>query len=322
MRTEQVLDRIRWMEDQFRPIQEFIEGALPRLERLQKNLVIAADRIGRFAHTVEQSPDAVQVLKAFSLDDLLDGRLTGKMAETTGPEDSANLIFDLRRRTTLMFGCLKPLLQLTTPAVNIPDNEARLDINVIDRPSLSAKEIGQIFFALQGLYEAVAEVIREIDAEPLEIIKVESGTDVRISLKGSGETIKELKDFVLEMWGRFRHKKADEVLIVSKAATSNFALFEQLEQMRKKGVINEEHCNRMKTAVFRKTLDLFDHGALPSEIPAVETIDNGKLLSEGLTPKMLPPPNPTDGAAVSSTPPAPAAPSSGAQRPRKKRSRK
>ena len=45
---------------------------------------------------------------------------------------------------------------------------------------------------------SIAEVAGISDIEPLVVLKIESGTEIRINLKGAGGPIKELKKLIME----------------------------------------------------------------------------------------------------------------------------
>jgi hypothetical protein len=120
----------------------------------------------------------------------------------------------------------------------------------------------------------------------LEIIKLESGTGLRIDLKGLGEPIKEIKNLILEMWSKHRHKRVDEIVDHNRALASSIHLLEEIGRKVKKGNLTDEDGNRFKRAVVASALGLFKNGALIEEIPPVESIDNVKLL-DGFGPKLL-----------------------------------
>jgi len=69
-----------------------------------------------------------------------------------------------------------------------------------------------------GLYDTMTALKSAADglAEPplstLAIVKIESGTGLTISFKGVADTVKEVKDLIIEMWSKHPHKRADEII--------------------------------------------------------------------------------------------------------------
>jgi hypothetical protein len=178
-----------------------------------------------------------------------------------------------------MVSCVKPFRDLTIPADLLGERrEEVLAINLSDRENLDLKVLAKVIREIEALYDSVNRVFGRTDAPPLQIVKIESGSKLRIDLKGLAETVKELKNAVLEIWSKHRHKKADEIIDQHRVVSSGIEVLTKIDRRVKKKELTNEDGARFKHAIVESTLGLFKNGALIDEIPATEVIDNVKLL--------------------------------------------
>mgnify|MGYP001195934906 CR=1 FL=1 len=222
MQTKRVIDTIRWLNKVF-PDAERTLLVLTQPERDVLAVASAANKLGRFSHAVEQNPDAVAVLKAFQLEDILSPKLF--QSSKKGPIRQTGAL--LLRNWRTMTRAAEPLEELTVPHVKLAQDEGEIDLNLLDRGDLSLKTLIAVLVNLESLYEAVAEATGEKKLSPIEIIKIESGTSLSINLKGLGSPIKEIKKLILQIWSEHRHKKADEIISHNKAIASSLEIVTQ-----------------------------------------------------------------------------------------------
>ncbi len=269
-----------------------------------------ANKLGRFARAVESNPDAAAVLRAFDLAQILDSGFVDSLTQQAANQPVAIRLIRLREDWRVLSKCAKPIETLTTPTVELGADEAELDINITDRDTLTLESLIAILSDLQSLYETGARITEKKEFEPLQVIKIDSGTNVSINLKGLGEPIKQIKNLILEMWAKYRHKRAKEIIDQNRVVASSIELIEVIETKRKNGFIADQEAKRLTRALVSKTLSLFENGALIAEIPERENIDNAKLLLEGFGPKRLPPPEPPSNASSTPDPRTPPSPRS------------
>jgi hypothetical protein len=134
-----------------------------------------------------------------------------------------------------MVSCVKPLTALTIPAALLVDlREDVLAVNLSDRESLDLKVLAKVIGEVEALYDALNRVFGRAGAPPFQVIKIESGSSLRIDLRGLAETIKELKNAVLEIWNKHRHKKADDIIDQHRVVSSAIEVLTQIDQRVKK----------------------------------------------------------------------------------------
>jgi hypothetical protein len=138
-----------------------------------------------------------------------------------------------------------------------------------------------------SLYDAVATAYDHHDADPLTVVKIESGSGFTVSLKGAADIVREVKNLIVEIWSKHRHRRADEIISHNRAVALSIEVLEHIETRMKKKSLQPEDGERLKGAVVTNTLSLFKNGALVTEIPHIESVDNRQLLVEFNSPKLL-----------------------------------
>jgi hypothetical protein len=197
-----------------------------------------------------------------------------------------------------MIGSVDPIETLTTPeemrTLELPETFISFEIAGIGPMNTPLLRLAKATAFAEEAYEAVCRAYGTKDGQALALVKIESGSDIRIDCKGLGEPIKHLKELILEMWHKMRHKRAEEVVENNKAVLDSLAVFEQIKKRQQEGSLSAEEAEILRRSVVSSVCGLFECGALITEIPAQETVENTKLL-EGFAPKRLMPPK-ADGA--------------------------
>jgi len=140
--------------------------------------------------------------------------------------------------------------------------------------------------SLEQLYQAIAAAYQEDTSEILRVVKIDSGSNIKIYCKGIDKVVKHLNDFFLEAWHKFRHKRAEELIENNRALISSVAAIQQVDNLLMKGAIDIEKSERLKYEIVNSTIKLFDSRALPGNIPTREQVDNLKML-DVFSPKLI-----------------------------------
>lgn len=268
---------------------------LKRIDLVGRSMVLIHAH-GRVVDTLKGNPSAVAVLTAWGLEailletspllssvtQLLSVDKTERYGE--GFEDFARMHHVINR----FLADAVPWRRLIVPADlagKEPLGDAFLTIN-LERDVLELGVVRKVLADLESLYQAVNQISGKPERSSLQIVKIESGSSLSINLKGIGEPIKQLKQFVLEVWTKHRHKRADEILDRHRVMASGIHLIDQIDKRVQKDVLSTEDGNRLKRVVLKDTLSLFSSGALIEEIPVIEKVNNLALLSS-FGPKLL-----------------------------------
>jgi hypothetical protein len=298
MQTKQVLEIIRRIEGKFSPIYDALGKLQEALYRstnarppeLALSVIEISYMFGDFIEGIQSDTDSVRVLEAFQLGESLLKRefWFGVASSISQPEadrgrpfpESWNAVHAaIFRPYDRMVSCVKPLTTLTIPPDLLSDqHEDVLAVNVSDRPHFDLKVLAKVIGEVETLYDSVNRIFGRADAPLLQIVKIESGSSLRIDLKGLAETVKELKNAVLEIWSKHRHKKADEIIDQHRVVSSGIDVLTQIDVRVKKSELTNEDGVRLKRAIVQSTLGLFKTGALIDEIPPTEVVNNVKLL--------------------------------------------
>ncbi len=299
MQIIEVLQTIDWLKGVGRRFIESLNEALNGKTFAGGPMLAALYEHARMSATLKENPAAVEVLDAFGLSEAFLhealilktlGNYKSERPDEDRPPHNIMMVADrFINPWRGMILAVEPFRKLTIPAAlaERATREEILTVNIAEREHLDLKTLIKTLSQIEALYDTV-ERVHGADSQypPLELVKIESGTDVRIDVKGLGKPIKEIKNLILETWTKHRHKRVDEIVDHNRAVASSSQLLEEIDQKVKKGSLSNEDGNRFKRAVVSNTLGLFKNGALIEEIPKVEVVDNRKLL-DSFGPKLL-----------------------------------
>jgi hypothetical protein len=308
MQTRAVISKIQWIRDQVPESLEFILSGIdsePEATRYDSIEVIVD--MTRFSESISRDLDAVQIMKAFGLERLIDRQsfkewipifhhLAIEMrregaSESRGPEYAP--IDRITNAWKTMTQCAEPINLLTIPESmrkpSLPENFISFEVASVGEENTSLARLAKAANFAEEAYEVVCRVYQIKGNGRLDIVKVESGSDIKIDCKGLGEPIKHLKDLILEAWHKLRHKRTEEILEDSKAVLNSLAVIDQINSREQENSLSAEEAEQLRRRVVSSVCGLFESGAIIDEIPPQETVENTKLLSN-FSPKLIPPP--------------------------------
>lgn len=257
----------------------------PQIVRAITDLAVGAQRIA--AH-----PHAVEVLKAFGLEPIASRDYAIKVGEVllgATERDSRGTLDDILRplwsNWWILEECVEPLERLLIPSLvatqtdfdEVLTLELRYDAHDV---APKAETVADVLRAADSLYATVARSTGTDNFPPLAVIYADSGSSVRFDLRGLGEPIKQLKLFVVELWNRFRHRRADDYRSSADAFLAGLEVIGSLEALHSKGALAAEDVARYKHTLLELGIKLFESGALPREVPRIEPVLNQQILSE------------------------------------------
>ena len=301
MQTQELIRTIRWIESVVHPIEEFLflgRGEVPGI-----SVVSMFREVGKAMTLLSENANARkvrEVLEAFDLGVLV------------SPQAMDEYIQELRRRereqqkkesNTLesntvvawrtMIGCVASIETLTTPQElrgdEVPGDIVTFEIRHPTQETTPIPQLARVVSLIEEAYESVSIAYSIKNIRPLTLVKVESGSGIRIDCKGLGEAIKHLKDLILEVWRMFRHKRPEVIIENNKAFLSSLEVMEKIAEGERNGTLGRELAEQSRRKIIVSVTGLLECGALISEIPEEETVHNTQLLS-GFTPKQLLPP--------------------------------
>lgn len=312
MHTRTVIRTIRWIQKQISDeIQFSLFPISRRKERARINEPIKfIHDVSRVAEVISGNSEAVEVLDAFDLSLLTDReKLLKRLSSLLGPPNPESDSQNEEERVTphpseefdaisfqwhAMLSCASPLESITTPVEmrreQLPDTFITFTLASLPKETPLSRLAKATAFAEEA-YESICRAYQTKGSISLTIVKVESGSSIRIDCKGLGDPIKHLKDLIIEAWHKLRHKRAEEVLENNKAVLSSLSVIAQINTNEKNNTISSEEAEQLRRKIITSVSGLFECGALIEEVPPEETVDNTKLLG-GFVPKQLPAPKP------------------------------
>lgn len=294
MQTLEVIKTIKWIDSLIPKIvrevflsSDIFHGKVA-IEEIGQKAIIANYELGRIAGIIHENPIAVEVLTAFDATNLLNTDITSNLLvqilqqrEITA--STYQILSEISTPYNRMLSSLVSWESLTTPkeliAENRPGNILTLNIHSMPKKSSLISTLSATTALINDLYMSIAHIHKTKIDESLSIIKIESGLGIRIDCKGSENVILHLKEFILESWHKIRHKRSEEVIENNKALLSSLAVIDKINQREIQKSLSPEESEQLRRKVIKNVLGLFQYGALISEIPQEEKVDNTKLLS-------------------------------------------
>jgi hypothetical protein len=308
METVDFLETSNWILEQFKEVD--LDTFLQALQSLSHagGGALSPDVIEAVMRTSHQlplmreriiaHPHAPGVLKAFELDEFLreDFPLQIAIAVAGSRERGEDRVFaiatKLWRRLLILRGCIQPVGDLLVPPQVFKevdyDEVLTLRLQTPQDSMPTTDFVRAVLRNVTELYAAIAILEGKHEFPPLRILYINSGSMIRIDLKGLGEPIKHIKELLIEGWGLLRHRKADDVRHNNIAILQSLATVQQITGMRERGELPPEDATRLSQQVLQSASALLEAGVLPREVKNTEVIDNEKLLDE-FRQKLLPP---------------------------------
>ena len=244
-------------------------------------------------------PLAPTVMREFNLVELLKEDFPLRLAlfasasSKTDPDPEwLDLSTALWRNWVIFTGCIAPLQRLVVPPQVLKETDfdevLTLKLEVPDEYLPTIDHFRAVLRNMTELYAAIATLQGVREFPPLRILYVNSGSLIRIDLKGLGEPIKRVKELLIEGWNLIRYRKVEDLRQNNMALLQSLATMQEINSMRELGELPNEDAMRLSQQVLASAVALLEAGVVPREVKATEVVENQKLLSE-FQRKLLPP---------------------------------
>lgn len=314
----QTIDFVRtgtWIISQFdEETRQMLRGAYPvelEMRRHPEVELHAALELAVVAERLAENGLAHQILTSFGLQMLLDRSFARRLAtlfsavmaermvrpdrdermESPPRMELNDMLRAVAARWQVLEKCIEPLQSLLVPS----DVTAETDFDAILTLELrydgefypKAETVADVLARANLLYAIACRVTGSSDFPPLLVIFADSGSAVRFDLRGLGEAIKQVKQLLVDLWNRLRHRRADDYRANADALLVGLNVVAAITQLETANAISSEDAARYKHDILEAGVGLFEAGALPREIPRVETVSNQRILVE-VQRKLLP----------------------------------
>lgn len=265
-------------------------------EGIPTQVIYVLHEIVRISTMIQQNPEAVEVVKAFGLQRLLNREYLMKYTQTALQGSTAAATDEhyagIVKPWMVMTGSEKPWQSLTTPeelvAERSPGNVVSIEIQTL-RENVPLQSVISTLQSLQNAYSVIAQIYVKQGAESkLDVVSIQSGSPtIRIDCKGIAEAITALKEFVHETWNKLKYRRADELAQNSAALSASLKAIQEVDRQIQGAVIAREEGEQFKKVLLSSAMSLFGAGALPLDIARATQREDNKLL-ETFMPKLLP----------------------------------
>ena len=293
MTPAQVVDTIKWIDSRIPTLAKQLFLSAPAGTDLGPQSIAASHEMAYASAILERNSNAVQVLKAFGLESILNRQYitawtTGLIAGPGKRDVEHN--GKVARPWSTMMRSVGPWESLTVPKElregskdEILSIEIRHSVERVPLPIVAAA-----MEHLENAYSAVARIYLGPDRaeDKLQIISIQSGSLIRIDCRGIGEAVKHTKELLLESWRKIRHKRTDELVEKNNATLSSLAVIEAITDLEKRAALPPEEAETLRRTILISVTGLYSCNAVLAEIRPLEVVNNDKLL-ESFSPKLL-----------------------------------
>ncbi|HKR65474.1 MAG TPA: hypothetical protein VJZ00_17220 [Thermoanaerobaculia bacterium] len=311
MQTIDFLRTSKWITDQYsEQTKELLLQQHMRLNvaegddrrRLVAAFLRATTEVAVVAERLGADPHAPSILRAFHLAPLLEREFANVLAEKIAAygaierderamHDLMSTLADIRMPWRIFSNCIAPTEKLLIPpAVSSEldfDDILTLELRYDGDINPKAEIVARVLASSDLLYATLCRILRQQEFPPMTVLFADSGSAVRFDLGGLGDPIRAAKEFLVELWNRYRHRKAEDYKANVDALLNGTKAVATLELLRQQGAITEEEFSRFKHDLLDAGTALFESGSLPREIPRLEVVPNQRILAE-IQRKLLP----------------------------------
>lgn len=285
-----------------RRIEEIIGGPLQRLSEMRSpankvpegELTAVLHEISRNWRLLDAVPHGLAVAEAFHCEQLFDPDFPVSLS-AHGPDGRIDreIFWPVYRGFMDMIAAARALDRLAVPKELGEPGASVLSIEIRhpaeDRLELDSLSV--VIKAINSLYEALSTLEGNPEPAPLQLVKIESGSLLRIDCRGLDKVVAAVTQFLMECWVKWRYRRPDEVLHRNDAVFSSLAVMATISAHEASGHLTPEQSRRLRHQVFEGATALFSNGAILASIPEHESVSNRDLLAS-FNPKLLGEPNP------------------------------
>lgn len=170
-----------------------------------------------------------------------------------------------------------------------PEGFGVLTVEVPSPEPLPADILVKVVGAVLDIYETLARYVFHTEDEP-RIVLLDSGSPLVVGFLLNGEIVDALRKAVFEVLDYLRFWKHRGISQDVDAALSELTLLKELKAAQEDGSLDSDAAARVRLAVTRNLTTLFKARALPKNSP-LEALDaDRELISESISPLLLPKP--------------------------------
>lgn len=296
MQTLRVIRTIQWIQSFF--VEDtagtlFSEETLGKADELDSQFlprfITATHELAIASATLSQNPDAVQVLKAFDLEPLIDKAFVTNLAlaASKDPGSVSSMLRMIMEPWNSMIACVGPLERLTTPEELRRGASRQGVLSVVfgakEKQASTLTDLARVMALLQQAYVAAAATMGKVSCRHLHVLALEATPPARIDCKGDPDVVAQLRNFIIEAWYKLRNKGADELLEHNQELLASFPIMDRLAACENDGTLTHQQAEQLRKKVLGGTLGMFVHDALITDIPSSSQSAETAAMAPGLT---------------------------------------
>ncbi len=276
MYPKDIVAGIKWIRERFPTARElFFENRdypnhngnvlpNPTVMLLHAELVRGIDAIS-------QNPAAREILEALNFNALLSSTIVPAVAVhhiNHQTRDQASEfrgeVYENWLRMTAVEESLQSLLGLQDDDPEDIPTVVSIDVLQFRIGLTQAQQLSKILELVSELAGELASLRPQENLHPVEILRIETGSPIRIEFK-LGEGLAKTVECVLNALFRWHYRDIERAERVNKVLSEGVAALRELQRAAAEGTIPKEIPDEAAMRIVKHSLDLFDQGVVPSQ---------------------------------------------------------
>lgn len=171
-----------------------------------------------------------------------------------------------------------------------PNEILDFDIVCPEKDGIAPSQLISILESIETLHKNISRVLG-LDSTPINIVFMESGSNIKISIKGVAEVIEKIKTAIIQIWQQIRFRELDKFDRKLESVEKAVDLLVYIQEKQNKNELDGHEASLAVDAIWENTLNIIKAGALPSEeFESNDELNTEKLLSQKREIKQIEPP--------------------------------
>lgn len=276
MYPKNIVTGIKWIREQFPTAREiFFENrgypnhersaiANPTVTALHAELVLGI-------RAISEDPAATAILEALHFNALLDSSIASSIAmhhiNHQTRDQSAEFpekVYEQWLRMIAVEDCLRALLGIKDEDSDDPYAVVSIDVLQLRTGLTQAQQLSKILELVSELAGELASLGHQENLYPVEILRIETGSPIRIEFKmfdGLAKTV----ECVVNALFRWYYRDIERAERMNRVLSEGVTVLRELRSAASEGIIPDSIADETVLRIVKRSTDLFDQGAVPSK---------------------------------------------------------
>lgn len=171
-----------------------------------------------------------------------------------------------------------------------PNEIVDFDILCPEKDGIAPSQLVSILESIENLHQTISRILG-LDSTPINIVFIESGSNIKISIKGVADVIEKVSTTFIQIWRMIRSRELDKFDRTLESARKAVDFIVYIQEKQNKNELDGQEAGIAVKEIWDNTFNIIKAGALPStEFESNDELNTEKLLSQKREIKQIEPP--------------------------------